>query len=87
METVTENQILTQEELQVLNSIQEETQALIYELGEIELIKLQLDERKNQSKNMLDELRVKEQTFNQDIITKYGKVNINTNTGEIIPLV
>jgi hypothetical protein len=87
METVTENQVLTQEELQVLNSIQEETQALIYELGEIELIKLQLDERKNQSKNMLDELRVKEQTFNQDIITKYGKVNINTNTGEIIPLV
>jgi hypothetical protein len=87
METVTENQVLTQEELQVLNSIQEETQALIYELGEIELIKLQLDERKNQSKNMLDELKVKEQTFNQDIITKYGKVNINTNTGEIIPLV
>jgi hypothetical protein len=87
METVTENQVLTQEELQVLNLIQEETQALIYELGEIELIKLQLDERKNQSKNMLDELRVKEQTFNQDIITKYGKVNINTNTGEIIPLV
>jgi hypothetical protein len=87
METVTENQVLTQEELQVLNSIQEETQALIYELGEIELIKLQLDERKNQSKNMLDELRVKEQTFNQDIVTKYGKVNINTNTGEIIPLV
>ena len=40
METVTENQVLTQEELQVLNSIQEETQALIYELGEIELIKL-----------------------------------------------
>jgi hypothetical protein len=87
METVTENQVLTQEELQVLNSIQEETQALIYELGEIELIKLQLDERKNQSKNMLDELKVKEQTFNQDIVTKYGKVNINTNTGEIIPLV
>jgi hypothetical protein len=87
METVTENQVLTQEELQVLNSIQEETQALIYELGEIELIKLQLDERKNQSKNMLDELRVKEQTFNQDIVTKYGKVNINTNTGEIIPIV
>ena len=87
METVTENQVLTQEELQVLNSIQEETQALIYELGEIELIKLQLDERKNQSKNILDELRIKEQTFNQDIITKYGKVNINTNTGEIIPLV
>jgi hypothetical protein len=87
METVTENQVLTQEELQVLNSIQEETQALIYELGEIELIKLQLDERKNQSKNMLDELRVKEQTFNQDIVTKYGKVNINTNTGEIIPLI
>ena len=87
METVTENQVLTQEELQVLNSIQEETQALIYELGEIELIKLQLEERKSQAKNVLEELRVKEQNFNQDIVTKYGKVNINTNTGEIIPIV
>lgn len=86
METVTENRVLTQEELQTLQTIQEETQMLIYELGEIELIKLQLEERKNQSKITLNELKTKEQTFNQDIMSKYGRVNLNTTTGEIIPL-
>jgi hypothetical protein len=38
METVTENKVLNQEELQTLKSIQEQTQSIIIELGEIELI-------------------------------------------------
>jgi hypothetical protein len=42
METVTENQVITQDELQTLQLIQEETQALLTELGEIELIKIKL---------------------------------------------
>jgi hypothetical protein len=33
METVTENQVLTQEELQTLKTLQSETQTLILELG------------------------------------------------------
>ena len=37
METVTEKQVMSQEEIQTLSNIQNNTQQLIYELGEIEL--------------------------------------------------
>jgi|TARA_R110000772_G_scaffold227604_1_gene338374 hypothetical protein len=83
METVTENKVLNQEELQTLKTIQEETQSLILELGEIELIKIQLGDRKEKSKEYLSELSQKEQDFTQSIFEKYGKVSINPTTGEI----
>ena len=83
MSIVTEKQFLTQEELQTLNTIQEETQALINELGEIELIKLQLEERRERAKNFLTEVSRKEKDFTQLVYEKYGRVNINPQTGEI----
>lgn len=83
METVTENKVLNQEELQTLKTIQEETQSLILELGEIELIKIQLESRKEKAKEYLSELSQKEQDFTQSIFEKYGKVSINPSTGEI----
>ena len=87
METVTENKFLTEEELQTLKTIQNETQALIDELGEISLIRLQIDERYNQAKTFLDSLVKKEQEFNQSIVDTYGRSNINPETGEITPLI
>jgi hypothetical protein len=83
METVTENKVLTQEELQTLNTIQEETQALINELGEIELIKFQLEERRERAKTFLTEVSQREQDFTQLVFEKYGRVNLNPQTGEI----
>ena len=86
METVTENKVLSQEELQTLNTIQQETQALINELGEIELIKFQLEERREKAKAFLSEVSQKEQDFTQLVLEKHGRVNINPQTGEITPL-
>jgi hypothetical protein len=83
METVTENKVLTQEELQTLNTIQQETQALINELGEIELIKFQLEERREKAKAFLAEVSQREQDFTQLVFEKYGRVNLNPQTGEI----
>jgi hypothetical protein len=83
METVTENKVLTQEELQTLNTIQQETQALINELGEIELIKFQLEERREKAKTFLSEVSQREQDFTQLVFEKYGRVNLNPQTGEI----
>lgn len=83
METVTQNQVLTQEELQTLKTIQDETQSLIMELGEIELVKIQLEDRKDNAKKFLGELSEREKTFTQSVFDKYGKVSINPNTGEI----
>ena len=86
METVTENKVLTQEELNTLKTIQEETQAVIMELGEIELIFLQIKERKDRAKQFLQEITQKEKDFTQSVFEKYGKCNINPQTGEITPI-
>jgi chromosome segregation ATPase len=83
METVTENKVLTQEELQTLKTIQDETQSLILELGEIELTKIQLEKRYESAKTFLAGLELKEQEFTQSIFQKHGKVSINPSTGEI----
>ena len=83
METVTENKVLTQEELQTLKTIQEETQALLVELGEIELIKIQVENRHNNAKQFLNDLSAKEKEFTDSMLTKYGRVNINPEDGEI----
>ena len=86
METVTEKKVLTQEELQTLKSIQEETQSLILELGEISLIQIQLEEREKKAKKFLNELTQKEQDFTQSVFEKYGKSTVNPQTGEITPV-
>ena len=86
METVTEKQVLTQEELQTLKTLQNETQALIVELGEIELTKIQLDKRYENAKTFLNDLGTKEQEFTQSIFEKYGKVSIDPSTGDISPM-
>lgn len=84
---VTEKQFLTEEELQNLRTIQNETQSLIVELGEIEMIKLQLEARYKNAKEFLTQVEIKEKNFTQSILEKYGKSNINPETGEIIKLI
>jgi ribosome-binding ATPase YchF (GTP1/OBG family) len=86
METVTQNQVLTQEELQLLKTIQDETQALVMELGEIELTIIHLENRKEKAKDFLKDLTNQEQEFTTSVFEKYGKVNIDPETGEITKL-
>ena len=83
MSTVTEQKFLSEEELASLKKIQSNTQALIAELGEIELVKLQLENRHDAAKTFLSELRTNEQEFTKNVFDKYGKVSINPETGEI----
>ena len=82
--TNTENKkFLEKEEIENLKSIQTETQAVILELGEIEMIKIQLEKRKFDAKSFLEELEKREKTFTDSIFQKYGKINLNPETGEI----
>jgi hypothetical protein len=86
MSTVPEKQFLTEEENNTLVEIRTNTRALITEFGEIELAKIQLEERYTNAKKFLAELSQNEQQFTQDLISQYGKVNIDFETGEITPL-
>jgi hypothetical protein len=78
----TENS-LTQEEKLKLEEIQNQTQQLILELGEIEMIKLQIDKRYNQAKDFLEDISNQEKEFTKILFAKYGKVNLNPETGEL----
>jgi hypothetical protein len=86
MGIVSEKKFLTEEEKSTLKNIQQKTQVLIVELGEIELIKLQLENRYQTAKTFLNDLTLAEENFNQSIVEKYGKSSINPETGEITVL-
>jgi hypothetical protein len=83
MPIVSEKQFLTQEELQTLKTIQSQTQSLILELGEIEMIKIQIENRYNNAKQFLSDLSNQETEFTQSVFEKYGKASVNPETGEI----
>lgn len=86
MSTVTETKFLTEEELATLKEIQTRTRRLINEFGEIELIKVQVENRYLNAKTFLADLTTKEQEFTQSVSEKYGRVNINPENGEITSL-
>ena len=87
MEKVIEKEnTLTQEEKLKLEEIQNQTQQLILELGEIEMIKLQIDKRHNQAKNFLESITIEERNFTDSLFEKYGKVTIDPENGTLTKL-
>jgi hypothetical protein len=80
------NQILTQEEQDTFISIQTQTSKLIQELGEIELIKIQLENRTQSAKSKLTEISNLEQSNNKTLFEKYGNISISVENWEIIKI-
>ena len=58
MSLVSEKKFITEEEKNTLKEIQLKTQSLVIELGEIELVKLQLNKRYDSAKIFLDNLKI-----------------------------
>ena len=81
-----EKKFLTEEELKTLKEIQNQTQSLVLELGEIEMVKLQTEKKHKIAKSFLDELTNREKNLTKSIFEKYGKCNIEPETGEITKL-
>jgi len=82
MPIVTEKNVLTKEELETLRLLQQDFQNLQFELGEIEIIKIQIEERYESVKQTLKETQIKEQSFTKSIKEKYGDISLNVETGE-----
>ena len=80
-----ENKI-TSEELNLISEHQEKTRRVILELGEIELIKLQLEKRYLSAKQELDTLETSERNITKTFVEKYGKISIDNETGEFTKL-
>lgn len=79
-----ENQKLTQEELQQITDLQSKNNAIVAELGEIELIRLNVDARRAQAEAFLAELREEETALGNSLNEKYGNGSINLQTGEFV---
>ena len=79
------NKKLTQEEMSQIETVKQESQALIQELGQIELLRLDLKSRKDNALAFLDELKQKERELAQALEAAYGKGVINLDKGEFTP--
>ena len=82
-----ETKKLSQEELKQIQDIQNKNQEIIVEFGQIELIKLSLEERVQNAKEYLVELKQQEKVLAVTLEEVYGKGSIDLEKGEFIPLV
>jgi len=80
-----ENKKLSQEELQQIKDLQAKSQAVTSELGQIELFKIQIKQRRQNAEDFLKELEQEEKTLAEYLESIYGKGSINLEQGEFIP--
>lgn len=76
--------VLTQEEIQILKSIQEKRIQLTEQFGIIELRIQELNLQKEYLKEELKKIRQEETTVGESLQQKYGSGTINLEKGEII---
>ena len=81
-----ETKKLSQKELQQIDTIQKKSQAIITELGQIELLKIQVRIRRENAEQFLKELGQEEKALAEALEAAYGKVSINLEKGEFTPL-
>ena len=79
------NKKLTTDEIQRITEHQQKNNALATELGQIELIKLNLQTRREAAEKFLEELRDEEKELGKELTDKYGSGSINLETGEFVP--
>lgn len=80
-----ENTKLTTEEIEKLTSLQQKSNGIIAEFGNLEVMKLQIDARKNDLISIYNQLKTDETEFGKELSEKYGDGTIDLNKGEFIP--
>lgn len=80
-----ETKKLQQQELQQIEQLRQKNQAILIEFGQIELIKIDLEDRTKAAKQYLAELREEEQTLAQYLQSTYGEGTVDLDKGEFIP--
>lgn len=76
---------LTQEELDTIKALNEKSQAVTVELGEIELLKIQLIKRRKYAEQYLEDLRSQQESNGKILTEKYGDGTIDLESGEFKP--
>jgi hypothetical protein len=76
---------LSQEVIDQIKSIQQKNQAIEVELGQIELVKLAIKQRRLNAEQFLSELKDEEKTLAEFLEEEYGNGTINIEEGIFIP--
>ena len=76
---------LSQEVIDQIKSIQQRNQAVEIELGQIELVKLAIKQRRLNTEQFLTELKDEEKTLAEFLEKEYGNGTINIEEGIFIP--
>lgn len=79
-----EKTFITEEEKQTLSSLQQESDNLIINLGQIEYQIQSLQIQKETLKDSIIQHQNKQNQFGQELQNKYGSGNIDPSTGEFI---
>lgn len=80
-----ETKELSQEVIDQIKSIQQKNQAVEIELGQIELVKLAVKQRRAVAEQFLAELREEEATLGQFLQNEYGDGTIDIEQGVFVP--
>ena len=81
-----ETKKLSQQQLQQIKTIQQNNQAVIQELGEIKIAKLQLKKRQQIAQQYFEDLLQQQQSIAQEIEDAFGKGTVDIETGEFTAL-
>jgi len=79
------NTKLTQEELQTIAELQQKNNAVVSELGQIELTRMAVEARRANAETYLADLRKEEDEFGKTLSDKYGAGSIDLESGEFVP--
>ena len=81
---MSETKKVTEQELQQLQSIRNESDRLIIDLGRINYEKIILQSQEENIKDSIIILQQKELEFSNELIEKYGKIKVDIESGDII---
>lgn len=80
-----ETKKLSEEILNKIKELQQKSNEVVRELGEIELNKIILNNRKKAVEEFLKEVNKEQDALVQKIREEYGEGSLNINTGEFYP--
>ena len=84
--TETNTTKLTKDEIKEIGDIRSSVSNATIAIGETEVAFANLEIRKNELLNNLRKLSEKQNDFAQKLESKYGKGNVNLDTGEFVPV-
>jgi hypothetical protein len=83
VQPIEDNNKVTQEELQGIQDAERQIQDVTYQLGDLQLVKLNVEKNEEALKQKFQSIIDQRNVLVSELKEKYGDVSIDKNTGEI----